>query len=70
MERWVGWGGMGWRGVTFPRHLPSSALCLQQFSSWEQPGNLTIQTYPGCPLGTPVPTMLACTDVVCSEKLS
>lgn len=54
----------------FPRHLPFSALCLHQFSSWEQLDNLTIQLYARCLLGTPVSTMLACMDVVCSEKLS
>lgn len=49
----------------FPRHLPSSALCLQQFRSWGQLGNLTMQPYP-----TPAPTTLACMDVVYSEKPS
>lgn len=61
--------GLEWDGMGEDGHLPFSALCLHQFSSWEQLGNLTVQLYARCLLGTPVSTRLACMDMVCSEKL-
>lgn len=65
MERWVGWGGVGQRGMGQVVLLGHFVGALEFLG---QPNSLNVQPDPGLPLGTPVPTMSACTEVGCSEK--
>lgn len=70
MERWVGWAGVGQDGMGqngVPWAFPILCTLLEQSSWGSQTVWMSSRTL-GCPLGTPIPTMSACTDVGCSEK--